>query len=582
MGARRFLPLYAVLLASCGGGGGSNSGPPAGGPPPPNNPPTVALPNDPQRAVHLHPFQYDPTQGGMTFSDPDGDPLQYDIVLGHTWNPYSDPDPPHGLRVEGNIVVGAPEELGVVVVTITASDGRNSTTNNQFWIQVDPNSPPVVNIRNSNMLVSVGGFVDVEASKGGSAFSDPDGDSLSYELTLRGQPRGLAINGTRVSGVFDSIGLVELTVSASDTYGGVGSDVFLVAAPAPEPGAPTLPDPSYVYRDDGLDLPFVFQDSFFDTSPQGNRTTDAGATLGRVLFYDKRVSITNTVACASCHQQAHGFSIPERFGTGALGVLTTRSPMPLANVRFNLAHAWFSDMRVSSLQELVLLPIQNPEELGSPLALLESKLRATPFYPPLFEAAFGTPEITHGRIALALEQFLQSLMSYRTKSDLAFNPMFNGPGDPASVLTAQELRGSEIFNDDAAGRCSTCHDLRTSINIWHANNGIDAIPSDPGTVIPAFQRNGSIGVFRAPALRNIATSAPYMHDGCFATLRDVVNHYDHGIQDSQNLDAILRDQLGGPMRLNLSEEDKDALEAFLDTLTDDEFLTDPKFSDPFN
>lgn len=537
----------------------------------------------------MHPFQYDPTQGGTTFRDPDGDPLRYEIRIGHVWNPHDDPNPPRGLRVQGNLVVGAPEELEIAVVTITASDGRSSTANDQFWILVGPNNAPVVLSPNDDLLVSVGGFVDIEATKGGTAFEDLDGDSLTYELTLRAQPRGLAINGTRVTGLFDSIGLVEMTLTARDVYGGVGSDVFLIAAPAPEPGPPTLPNPSFVYHDEGLDLPFVFRISSESTIPlwdsqRGNRTTDAGAKLGRVLFYDKRVSITNSVSCSSCHQQSHGFSIPERFGTGALSVPTQRSPMPLANVRYNIQDGWFSDMRARSLEELVLLPIQNPEELGSSMQLLESKLSATLFYPPLFEAAFGTPEITQNRIALAIAQFLRSLISYRTRFDQAFNPMTNDPPDPASVLTAQEMRGFEIYDDGGRRRCNLCHELRGSANEWHANNGLDVVPTDPGTLDPAFQRNGSLGVFRAAALRNVAVTGPYMHDGRFATLRDVINHYNHGVQDSPHLDILLRDSLttGLPKRLDLSEEDKDALEAFLRTMTDDAFLTDPKFSDPFN
>jgi cytochrome c peroxidase len=165
--------------------------------------------------------------------------------------------------------------------------------------------------------------------------------------------------------------------------------------------------------------------------------------------------------------------------------------------------------------------------------------------------------------------------------------MFNGPGDPASVLTEQEFRGAEIFGVQTEGIsppgiCVSCHKRIAQTNEWQANNGLDAVPSDPGALDEAIRRDGSIGVFRAASLRNIAVTAPYMHDGRFATLREVIDHYDHGIQDSPNLDLFLRDlNSGAPMRLNLTEEDKQALEAFLRTLTDDEFLTDPKFSDPF-
>jgi cytochrome c peroxidase len=584
--------LFAVLLAACGGGGSNdraNGGPIAGPPnppppPPPNNSPILQNPNAAQRAVHLHAFSYDPTQGGSTFRDPDGDPLTYTIVLGHTHNPHNDPNPPPGLRVEGNRVVGAPEELGVVIVTITANDGRSGSTQDQFMIRVEPNGMPAVVSANADVLVGVGGFVDVEGTQAGTTFSDPDGDALAYEVTLRGEPRGLTVSGTRTSGVFNSIGLVEVTIVARDIYGGVGSDVFLIAAPAPEPGSPSLPDPPYVYRDEDLPLPHNHQANSSTSQPSDNRITNEGATLGRVLFYDRRLSITNTVACATCHVQSRGFGPQDRFSIGALGIPTRRHAMALTNVRFGSSHHWFADMRAETLETLVLEPMQNPEELGSARELLESKLRATSFYPALFEAAFGTAEITHDRVARALAQFLRSLLSYRAKADLAFNPMTNDPWQPELFLTPQEFRGLEIFRNDTGARCSACHDLHFGANIWHANNGLDVVPTDPGALNPAIQRNGSLGVFRAASLRNVAISAPYMHDGRFATLRDVINHYDHGVQDSPHLDFILRDSLGSglPRRLNLSEEDKDDLEAFLHTMTDHELLADPKFSDPFD
>jgi cytochrome c peroxidase len=139
------------------------------------------------------------------------------------------------------------------------------------------------------------------------------------------------------------------------------------------------------------------------------------------------------------------------------------------------------------------------------------------------------------------------------------------------------MRGLQIYED----HCQICHELHANTNVWQANNGLDVVPTDPGTQNPALQRNGSVGVFRAASLRNIAQTSPYMHDGRFTTLREVIDHYDHDVKDSPNLDAILRDSTGAVIRLNLSESDKNALEAFLNTLTDDALLNDPKFSDPF-
>jgi cytochrome c peroxidase len=591
----------ACLLVACGGGGetggttpsggsGSNpSPPPTQNPPPQNHVPVVAQANALQVAVQGHAFSYDATQGGQTFSDPDGDALTFNITLRHVYQAGGGSAPVNGLHVEGTRIVGTPEEAVVVVAMVTAMDKSGESANNEFSIRVDPNKPPAVAAANDDRLTTVGSALDIESTGGGSVFADPEGDPLTYEVTLRGDPRGLSVTGTHIKGALTSIGAVEVTITAKDPMGAVASDVFLIAAPAPEPGAPTLPQTSYVYRNDALPLPATLRPypqssapPSSDTSPADNITTDAGATLGRVLFYDKRLSITNTVACGSCHIQSHGFAHDQALNSGAIGILLKRNTMGLTNVRYNNTHAWFSDMRVDELTALVLQPLQNPEELGSSLPLVEAKLRATSFFPPLFEAAFGSRDITSDRIARAIAQFLQSLISYRAKIDLAVNPMdFGVVADPASVLTAQEMRGLEIFRGGAGIQCTLCHDDREHINVWHANNGIDAVPTDPGTQVLALQRNGSIGVFRAASLRNIAASGPYMHDGRFATLREVIDHYDHGIQDSQNLDAILRRVDGQPRRMNLSEQDKDALEAFLRTLTDDAFLTDPKFSDPF-
>lgn len=612
MSLRRFsLIACTCLLAACGGGGGGSESagtpPPSGSPAPPptpvpptpapptpapptpppiNHSPIVVRANERQQAVQFHPFSYDVTQNGTTFSDPDGDALTYEIKMGHVYNPHSDPNPPPGFRIEGTRIVGAPETLDAVIVTVTAKDPSGWTENNEFAIGVNPNSAPRVINPNADRHIIAGTQVDYEATQNGGVFVDADGDALSYEVTMRPDPRGLSVTGTHVRGTFNSVGLVEVTVTASDIYGGTGSDVFVIAAPGPVSGRPALPSVPYSYADEQLDLPFMFRISsesvipLWDTQPDDNRTSNAGATLGRVLFYDKRLSGTNTVSCSSCHVQSHGFASPERFNSGALGVPLKRNSMALANARYQIHTSWFSDMRVHSLRDLVLMPIENSEELGNSLELLEAKLAATDFYPVLFEAAFGTPQVTRERISRALAQFVQALISYRAKVDRALNPMTNDPWDPPSVLNPQELRGFEIFTASSAN-CSLCHEEHAQTNVWQANNGLDVVPADPGVQDAGLQRDGTTGIFKAASLRNIALTAPYMHDGRFNTLREVIDHYDHGIKDSPNLDAILRDLNFQPRRMNFTEADKDALEAFLRTFTDDEFLNDPKFSDPF-
>jgi cytochrome c peroxidase len=214
------------------------------------------------------------------------------------------------------------------------------------------------------------------------------------------------------------VGAVLVKVAAEDFLGATGEDQFIIAAPAPASGVPSLPATSYVYEDDELALPYLYRlsrESFiplWDQMPRNNNeTTNAGATLGRVLFYDKRLSITNTHSCASCHQQALGFADAEPFSAGVVGESTQRNAMALTNVRYNVQNLHFSDDRVEGLENLTLLPIQDDLELASSLELIEGKLRGTTFYPTLFNAAFGTPVINRDRIAKALAQFLRSLIS---------------------------------------------------------------------------------------------------------------------------------------------------------------------------
>ena len=458
------------------------------------------------------------------------------------------------------------------------SGGSNSDDSPDSPPVPPANRAPVVARPNSYQFVSVGTSLNYDATQGGTTFADEDVRSLIYHVSLLSSPRGLTVNGTRVTGAFQSVGLVQVSITATDPHGESVEDTFAIVAPAPEPGRPGLPVTMFTYDDAKLDLPYWFRFSreqiipFWDTTPLDNPTTDAGATLGRVLFYDKRLSITNTASCGSCHQQARGFASPEKFSEGFQGEHTKRNAMGLTNVRYNLRNLYFSDVRARTLEALVPMPIEDPAELGNSLSLLEAKLTATDFYPPLFQAAFGTAEINRDRIAKALAQFLRSLISYRSKFDQAYSELDDpsDPPDPAATLSSEELRGAEVF---VLGLCGHCHGSAVHTNIDPANNGLDVDFMDAGA---------GFGAFRVASLRNVGVSAPYMHDGRFATLREVIDHYDSGVKDSPFLSAILRDlQAEAPLPLNLSEEDKNALEAFLHTLTDEQLLTDPRFSDPF-
>jgi cytochrome c peroxidase len=315
-------------------------------------------------------------------------------------------------------------------------------------------------------------------------------------------------------------------------------------------------------------------------TPPDNPITDGGATLGRALFYDKRLSANQTVSCSSCHQAEHGFSDPRRFSVGFDGRATGRNSMGLTNARYYLRQNFFWDERAATLEEQVLLPIQDQLEMGMTLDLLVTRLAAEPFYLELFTSAFGSPAVTSGRISRALAQFVRSIVSANSKYDQGVPVNF-------ANFTQQERDGRAIFQGPAGG-CATCHGSDNFVpgnTIF--NNGLEYPYLDKGlggvTGLTADE-----GFFKVPSLRNIALTAPYMHDGRFATLEQVVEFYNSGVVNHPNLSPQLRQPPGPPgspppppRRLNLGAAQKAALVAFLKTLTDTGVTTDPKFADPF-
>ena len=313
-------------------------------------------------------------------------------------------------------------------------------------------------------------------------------------------------------------------------------------------------------------------------TPANNPITDLGAKLGRVLFWDKRLSLNQTVACASCHQPEHGFSDPRKFSVGFQGGLTGRNSMGLSSNRYYLRRAYFWDERAATLEDQVLQPIQNAVEMGMTLPALEARLGAEPYYTDIFNQVFGTPAVTSVRISRALAQFVRSIISTQTKYDAGVVVNF-------SNFTAQENQGRQIFG--GIGNCVACHGSDNFVpgNAIN-NNGLENPYIDKG-VGALTGRPQDEGLFKVPSLRNIGLTAPYMHDGRFATLEEVVEFYNSGVVNHPNLSPPLRNPPGGPgagqpRRLNLSVQQKAALVAFLKTLTDTSVTSDPKFSDPFN
>ncbi|MBX3173697.1 MAG: hypothetical protein KF709_04760 [Gemmatimonadaceae bacterium] len=320
-----------------------------------------------------------------------------------------------------------------------------------------------------------------------------------------------------------------------------------------------------------------------EQNPLGNTLTNAGATLGRVLFYDRQLSRTATVSCGSCHQQSLGFGDSLQFSRGFDGLGQTGAhSMRLANARFNESGKYFWDLRAPTLEAQTTQPIRDAVEMGfddahGGFAAVIDRLSALPYYPPLFRLAFGDTVVTEDRVQRALAQYVRSIISVNSRWDQAFAQVLPGPPGapppfnvPLPGFTAQERRGQELyFQPPAAGGagCQGCHTAPSFSLAANSNgNGLDA---------------GQTQVFRSPSLKNLGLSRRFMHDGRFVSLEQVVEFYNSGVQEGPSLDPRLRGPGALPQRLALSDADKAALVSFLRTLTDQSLPTDARFANPF-
>ena len=334
----------------------------------------------------------------------------------------------------------------------------------------------------------------------------------------------------------------------------------------------------------------------FNDSPT-NPISDDAATLGRVLFYDKKLSLNNQVACASCHHQANAFSDNVALSTGFNGQKTSRNASTIANAVLEKGLFW--DMRSPNLEDLATRPVRNHIEMGiEDMDKLAVKLAKIDYYALLFQKAFGSQDINGERIAKSIAQFLGSMVTYNSKFD-------QGKKNNYANFTTEEKLGMDLFTRQL--HCNNCHggdNLNTSLDGEHtANIGLDVQYKDNG-IGSATGNHAKQGFFKVPSLRNVALTAPYMHDGRFETLEKVINHYDNGIANHENLFPALRTftwqgngggaTSGGSggwgststtataiRALNMTPKDKTALIAFLKTLSDDKLVNDLRFSNPF-
>lgn len=320
--------------------------------------------------------------------------------------------------------------------------------------------------------------------------------------------------------------------------------------------------------------------------------SNSKATLGRVLFYDKKLSRNNSVSCASCHKQELAFSDDKPFSTGFDGQQTKRNSLALAAtanfvISYNSGNSFVGngtqigflwDERTQTIHEQSTLAITDPVEMGMHMNDLTAKLQEEEYYRILFNKAYGDAKITPTRITEALQEFLNSFFSVDSRFDEGIR-RHSTPLADFSNFNAVENLGKSLFMI----HCSTCHgqDMTNAV-MRVANNGLDLHYTDQG-VGGITNKPGDMGLFKVPFLRNIQQTGPYMHDGRFATLEEVVEHYNSGIRMHPNLHPSLKNPLypDQPKRLNLSDQEKAALVAFLHTLTDETFLEQKRFSDPF-
>lgn len=316
-------------------------------------------------------------------------------------------------------------------------------------------------------------------------------------------------------------------------------------------------------------------------APAHNPGTRAGVELGRRLFYDPRLSGNDQVACATCHRQALAFSDGVALAThGASGRALLRHAPSLANTAW--APGLFWDGGAKNLESLVFAPLGHPDEMAQDLRQLPAELAQQPMYPPLFRAAFGTDSITVALVARALAQFQRSILSFGSRYDhYARLARWQGTTKAAEqVFSPGEHAGWLVFQ----AKCALCHQVPFFTDFSYRNNGLDSTFPDGGEGIYLGRSrisgdSADLGRFKVPSLRNVALTAPYMHDGRFATLAQVLDHYDGGMKESGSLEKnfLGNDRPGIP----LSPLEKAQLLAFLNTLTDSSLVTNPAFASPF-
>lgn len=308
-----------------------------------------------------------------------------------------------------------------------------------------------------------------------------------------------------------------------------------------------------------------------------NPVTVEGVDLGRHLFYDPVLSVDSSISCASCHKQRYAFSdAPLAYSVGVTGRQMRRNTMPLFNLAWYKAYFW--DGRTGTIENQAFVPVAHVHEMGLSWTIAVKRLCKSPFYRHKFKMAFGNSHIDSTKIAYALAQFERTLISHNSKYDRVLR------GE--DVFTKDEFKGFELVNDMTRGDCLHCHTTDGNglgTNGMFSNNGLENI-YDPEkyTDKGLGETTGKItdnGKFKTPSLRNLLFTAPYMHDGRFKTLEEVIDFYSEGVHPSANVDAKMEfASTHGPQLTNI---EKKQIILFLYTLTDSVFVNNNAFSNPF-
>jgi cytochrome c peroxidase len=320
-----------------------------------------------------------------------------------------------------------------------------------------------------------------------------------------------------------------------------------------------------------LNIPSHFPDMVI---PEDNPMTVEGVSLGRKLFYDEILSGDNTMSCGTCHQQQFGFTDTARFSKGITGALGNRNSMALVNLGYERFFFW--DGRAATLEDQIFGPVVNPIEMNETWDHAVEELNASSEYRKLFHQAFGTPGIDSVRVSKAIAQFMRTLISGNSRFDKFWRGEIS--------FTPSESNGFDLFMRDkdeangiSGGDCFHCHGPVLMSKQLFSNNGLDAIFTDMGKGGVTGDPNDN-GKFKAPSLRNLEFTFPYMHDGRFNTIDQVINHYSTGLVLSPTIDPLMKFAADGGVAL--TPQERIDLKNFLLTLTDWDFLNNPQFSDP--